>query len=261
MYKYSGARSEEELTAFVKGGYEESTGEPIPAPGSGDAHEPGAEKEAASEGPSEVVTLTDADFEHKTQAATGGTTGDWFIEFYAPWCGHCKQLTPHWESLARQLKGVVVVAKVDATENSGLAKRFAVKGFPTLVMLRKGSLHAYDDARDTDTMAAFARDVHSGKRDGLGKPIPGPMTFVDELASLLREVPSQLKLMWEKLPVATTVLFCVGLFAGAMLTLFIVHLLNKIAPVTEVVRYVQAPAEAAAAHAAAAGVAVTKKDD
>jgi hypothetical protein len=34
---------------------------------------------------SEVVTLTDESFEHLTQAATGATTGDWFVKFYAPW--------------------------------------------------------------------------------------------------------------------------------------------------------------------------------
>ena len=42
----------------------------------------------------EVTVLDDKNFEHLTQAGTGATTGDWFIKFYAPWCGHCKRLAP-----------------------------------------------------------------------------------------------------------------------------------------------------------------------
>ena len=45
---------------------------------------------------SDVVTLTSKTFEHLTQAATGATTGDWFVMFYAPWCGHCRELMPTW---------------------------------------------------------------------------------------------------------------------------------------------------------------------
>ena len=71
---------------------------------------------AAAAAADQVVVLHDDEFEKLTQATTGATTGDWIIEFYAPWCGHCKQLTPVWEHLAKRLQGKVNVAKVDCTD-------------------------------------------------------------------------------------------------------------------------------------------------
>jgi len=39
----------------------------------------------------------------------------WFVEFYAPWCGHCQNLTPEWEKLAKATEGMIKVGAVDMT--------------------------------------------------------------------------------------------------------------------------------------------------
>lgn len=85
----------------------------------------------------DVVELDESNFEKLTQLNTGSTTGDWFIKFYAPWCGHCKRLAPTWEEVATELKGEVNVAKVDVTQNRALGKQYGIKGFPTLLLFRR----------------------------------------------------------------------------------------------------------------------------
>ena len=81
--------------------------------------------------PSQVVTVTDDDFDEVVL----GSDDMWLVEFYAPWCGHCKALDPEWKSAAEQLEGSGVrLAAVDATENEQLAQRFEIKGFPTIKM-------------------------------------------------------------------------------------------------------------------------------
>lgn len=66
------------------------------------------------------------------------------VEFYAPWCGHCKHLTPEYKSLGKsvqkdpRLKNSVVIAKVDADKHKSLGEKFGVRGFPTLKWFPRG---------------------------------------------------------------------------------------------------------------------------
>ncbi|KYN37122.1 Protein disulfide-isomerase A6 [Trachymyrmex septentrionalis] len=56
----------------------------------------------------------------------------WVVEFYAPWCGHCQQLTPEYDKAATALKGVVKVGAVNADEHKSLGSKYGVRGFPTI---------------------------------------------------------------------------------------------------------------------------------
>jgi protein disulfide-isomerase A6 len=55
------------------------------------------------------------------------------VEFYAPWCGHCKQLVPTWETLARGMGNIVRVGAVDATVETSVAQSYGIHGYPTIL--------------------------------------------------------------------------------------------------------------------------------
>ena len=70
----------------------------------------------------DVVKLTDKNFEEVVLASDD----IWLVEFFAPWCGHCKNLAPHWAAAATQLKGKVRLGALDATAETVTASRFQV---------------------------------------------------------------------------------------------------------------------------------------
>jgi len=129
----------------------------------------------------EVVELTDDNFEHQTQASTGQTTGKWFVKFYAPWCGHCVSLAPTWEDLAAKVAEEnpadgIVIAKVDVTQNSDIAKRFQIQGFPTLKYLADRKMYKYSGGRNLDELHAFVTDGY--KETGVLEDIPAPPSWL-----------------------------------------------------------------------------------
>ena len=99
----------------------------------------------------EVAVMTDTTFDGMT---AGGDA--WFVEVYAPWCVHCKQLEPVWKQLAADLKGNVRVAKVDGTKETTLLARFHVEAFPSLFFLKDGRTYAYSGQRSLPQLKAFA---------------------------------------------------------------------------------------------------------
>ncbi|KAE8148947.1 thioredoxin-like protein [Aspergillus avenaceus] len=93
------------------------------------------------------------------------------VEFFAPWCGHCKNLAPTYEELSQvfaHADGKVTVAKVDADEHRELGKRFGVQGFPTLKWFdgKSDKPEDYKGGRDLESLSSFISEKTGVKPRG-----------------------------------------------------------------------------------------------
>ena len=85
---------------------------------------------------SEIPSLSKETFEEATSASDSTV----IIDFWAPWCGPCKALTPTLEEVANEAGDAAKIYKVNVDENTELAQQHGVQSIPTLLVYKQGSL-------------------------------------------------------------------------------------------------------------------------
>ncbi|KAL7551917.1 hypothetical protein ACHAWF_015124 [Thalassiosira exigua] len=110
---------------------------------------------AAVSSPASAIELTPANFDAETSGKSV------FLKFFAPWCGHCKQIKPDWDKLMTEFSASSnqLVADVDCTaEGKPLCDEHGVQGFPTLKYGDPSDLQDYQGGRSYDDLKKFAEE-------------------------------------------------------------------------------------------------------
>ena len=85
-----------------------------------------------------TMKVTDQSFESDVLKAGGPV----LVDFWAEWCGPCKQIAPALEDLAKDMGGKLTVAKINIDENPATPQKYRVQGIPTLMLFKGGQVAA-----------------------------------------------------------------------------------------------------------------------
>ncbi|KAE8685187.1 putative protein disulfide-isomerase A6 [Hibiscus syriacus] len=124
----------------------------------------------------DVVVLTEENFDGKVGQDRGA-----LVEFYAPWYGHCKKLSPEYEKLGASFKKAksVLIGKVDCDEHKSVCSKYGVQGYPTIQWLPKGSLEPkkFEGPRTAEALAEFVNTEGVELAECRLMPNPHPQRF------------------------------------------------------------------------------------
>ena len=85
-----------------------------------------------------VLHVSDADFENVVLKAQGPI----LVDYWAEWCGPCKQIAPILDELAKDYEGKLTIVKVNIDDNPQTPQRYGVRGIPTLMIFKNGEVDA-----------------------------------------------------------------------------------------------------------------------
>ena len=99
------------------------------------------------------IELTNENFEATTKEGVS------LVDFWAPWCGPCRMISPIIEELAAEFEGKANICKVNTDEQAELSTKFAVRSIPTIVFMKDGEV--VETMMGANSKKAFADRINS----------------------------------------------------------------------------------------------------